>query len=65
MDDTDEDEDSEIDLLLWMSTPTSSERSSKRRLRYLELECLVLLTIYHLSLHCLLDSFLRKLKTEI
>ena len=25
----------------------------------------VLLTISHLSLHCLLDSFLRKLKTEI
>ena len=64
MDDTDEDEDSEIDLLLWMSTPTSSERSSKRRLRYLELECLVL-AISHLSLHCLLDSFLGKLKTEI
>ena len=36
MDDRLEEEDSEMDLLLWMSTPTSSLRSSKRRLRYLK-----------------------------
>ena len=37
MDERDEEDDSEMDLLLWMSTPTSSDRSSRRRLRYLQL----------------------------
>ena len=35
-DDREDEEDSEMDRLLWISTPTSSLRSSKRRLRYLE-----------------------------
>ena len=49
MDDTDEDDDSEMDLLLWISTPISSDRSSRRRLRYLVIG--VHLVLYHY--HCL------------
>ena len=37
MDEREDEEDSEMDLLLWISTPTSSDSSSKRRLRYLQI----------------------------
>ena len=50
MDDTDEDDDSEIDLLLWMSTPTSSDRSSRRRLRYLSLNITLVCEGYMVAL---------------